>query len=498
MARAPEYADGLRRLGALAICLAGLLHAGAARADGAFPGSSGLMAPATRPNDIILGTNFGVVSSIDDGQTWTWSCEVPQTSFGFQYQLGAPPMLRLYALTASGLVYSDDRACSWSVSGGMLTDDTVSDAFPDPTSPNRVLAIATAVTDGGSGPTRVLESADGGKTFTSVLYTAATGDSLTGIEIARSAPATVYMTIFSNTAAPRLGRSTDDGAHWTIHDLGAVLGAGTRSARLLAVDPTNADRVYLRVGATAGDGAMAGDRLAVSDDGGASARFSLDLKDGVLTAFTRTPAGDLVVVGVQSVTPVAYKSTDSGSSFQQLPTPPNLVGLAARGTVLYGATDTTKETEALVVSGDDGMTWQPLMQFADIQAIDTCAKARCQADCQMRADMDQWPLDMCDATPAPKPVDAGTPGGGSDAAGAGGSGVSGAGGSGPAPDARAPDAGADAPASKPSSSGCGCAAAAGAPVPAGAIALGALAAALLRRRRGRRGRARSEGSKAAP
>ena len=54
----------------VAVSLAALLASPrAARADGAFPDSLGIIAPADRPHDILLATNFGVVTSIDDGQT---------------------------------------------------------------------------------------------------------------------------------------------------------------------------------------------------------------------------------------------------------------------------------------------------------------------------------------------------------------------------------------------------------------------------------------------
>ena len=92
----------LRRAGTVGICLGSLLAGGRAAGDGAFPGSSGIVAPTTRPHEIVLGTNFGVVTSIDDGQTWTYACEQDQSSLASQYQLGAPPLSRLYALSDAG------------------------------------------------------------------------------------------------------------------------------------------------------------------------------------------------------------------------------------------------------------------------------------------------------------------------------------------------------------------------------------------------------------
>jgi MYXO-CTERM domain-containing protein len=451
----------------LAAAVALLASARAARADGAFPDSLGIIAPADRPHDIVVPTTFGVVSSIDDGQTWTWSCEQDKNAFGSQYQMGAPPLDRIYTRSQGKLAFSDDRTCGWSVNGGAVGTAVITDAFPDPTNPNRVLVIAQAAdADGGIGYS-VYESSDAGSTFSTVRYTAASGDIVTGVEVARAAPATMYLTLRSGSAGvPKLGKSTDGGATWQVRDLTAALGAGVRSFSLIAVDPVNAARIYLRVADAAGE------RLAITDDGGATATTPLMLPAGVMTAFVRTPSGAMLLAGKIGLGPVLYRSTDGAATFQTLPVPPTLLGMAARGTSIYGATDTQVEDSGAFVSADQGQSWQSLLRFDAIQAIDSCVKVKCQDDCQMRAALGQWSADMCDAVPAPH----GT--------GAGDAGVDGA--------KALADAGADHPAADagtapPPASGCHCAAGGAAPGSPAAAALPAavLLVALHRRRRGR-------------
>ena len=260
----------------------------------------------------MLATNFGLVLSVDDGQTWTWSCEQDKNAYGAQYQMSAPPLDRIYTRAGGALVFSDDRACGWSVAGGSVASATITDAFLDPTSSNRVLVVAmTADADGGIGY-RVYESSDAGATFATLRYTAASGDIVNGVEIARAVPTTIYLTLMSGSpAVPKLGKSTDGGATWQLRDLTGALGAGVRSFGLIAVDPVNAGRVYLRVADATGE------RLAITDDGGATATSPVVLAGGVTSAFVRTPSGTILVAGKVGLGPVMYRSTDGAATFSR-------------------------------------------------------------------------------------------------------------------------------------------------------------------------------------
>jgi MYXO-CTERM domain-containing protein len=429
---------------AAALCLA---RAAGARGDGAFPNSQNIMAPAALPHEILLGTNFGLVMSFDDGRTWTWSCEQELNGFATLYQVGPPPTNRLLAVSSHGVIRSDDVGCSWSAATGLPAGAAL-DVFADPSDPTRVLAVTTAG-DGGA-TYEVLASADGGVTFGTSIYTAAAGDHITGVEIARSAPQTIYVTLTSGSAfVPKLAQTTDGGAHWALHDLSGVPLPGAYSLGLIAVDPVSPGKVYLRVGGKTGEA------LAITTDGGTTVSLPLTLPGGSLTAFARLASGSLIAAGILGTDDVAYRSTDQGASFQMLPAALPVRGLAARGTTLYAATDTSSIDSAIETSPDEGMTWQPLMAYSDIRAIQSCVMAACQDDCLNRAGMGQWPEEMCSAV-APS-VDAGP----------------------------APDGGRDAGAvAHPPSSGCGCTTAPGPAMPALA-SLAMIAGILVFRRRPR-------------
>jgi hypothetical protein len=403
-----------RRLAWIAVAaVAPLLCAGAARADGAFPDSLGLMTPTQLPNETLLATNFGLVMSFDRDQTWVWACEQGANNFAILYQMGPPPRNRIYAISPTNLIFSDDSSCSWTAAAPGAVD-----AFVDPTNGDRVLAVVTTPLDAGGSTYTVVESSDGGATFPQTRYTAPVGDHITGVEISHSDPQTVYLTLTSATYAPMVAVTTDGGSNWMLHSLSASLPTGTDSIRLVAVDPTNPQKVYLRIANQQLQG------LAISTDGGNTATTPLSFQGGVFSAFTRLASGSLIAGGVLGTAAVAYRSTDGGSTFSQLPTVPfTFTGLSSRGTELYAAADNMVDPSvayAIYTSSDEGMSWHPLMAFGDymqtpavptIQAIVTCLQQYCQTDCENRAGMalfSSYDSDaVCSASVMPASIDGG-------------------------------------------------------------------------------------------
>jgi MYXO-CTERM domain-containing protein len=459
---------------AVVAALIATLPAGAARADGAFPDAQGVLLPADRPNEIMLATTFGVVVSIDAGQTWTYSCEQPGNgALATFYQVGPPPRDRLFAKTDIALIYSDDRGCTWGKAQGMLAGKAPVDYFPDTANADRVWAVRGADTTTG-GSDLVVESTDGGGTFPTVRFTAAVGDGITGVELARSDANTAYVTLRSGSNfAPKLAVTKNNGASWDTRDLSTTI--GNVGIRLVAIDPTNPSKIFLRITTS---GAAAGDGIALSLDGGMTfvKPQPISLPGGVLSSFVRLSNGTLLAGGVDLVRNVIFRSTDGGMTFTELDAP-TVKGLGQRDGRAYIATnnDPMVDGYALGQSNDQGTTWQQMMSFDQVQAISACVKVSCQADCVMKADLSTWAEDVCTATPMPLPVDGGVPTGAGGAAG----GAGGAGG-------HAKDAGVDSSSPEPSvSSGCSCDVRADGAGGGAAIGI-AFALALGRRRRRRR------------
>ena len=292
----------------LAICLG----ARGALANGAFPESFQLILPADRANQLVLATNFGMIISDDDGGSWNWTCEQKQTSMASLYAMSAPPLDRFYALSSFvGLAYSDDQSCSWTSAGGTLGTVLASDYFPDPTNAMHVLAIG-APPDGAM-PPQVFPSSDGGKTFTDAIFTAPAGATLSGLEIARADPQTIYLAMTTPGPAPMLlphpmlVRSTNGGTSWTTVDVQPFLGSNL--FRIIAVDPIDPKVVTLRVIAPDSES------VAISRDGGQTFTTALTVKSGQLTAYVRLDSGTILVAGAVISQAVGFRSTDGGKTF---------------------------------------------------------------------------------------------------------------------------------------------------------------------------------------
>jgi hypothetical protein len=357
-------------LGALACVLVMARRAGA---NGAIPQPAQMLVPKNSAHRLIAGSNFGLLYSEDDGQTWLWVCEGVITQLAQQFGLGAGD--RIYARGTSALVYSDDL-CTWQVEQGL---QLVSDYFPDPSNAQRVLAIGLP---SGDGAVRgVYPSMDGGANFqTTPLYTVPQNTLATTIEIARTDPNVVYLTLQSinSPSMPRIVRTGDGGATWTTNDQSAL---GNATIGILAVDATDANKIFLVERLF-----DAPDRLIVSTDGGKTVTTLLVLAnagavDGgsgseAMTAFFRSSSGTAYVTTTFGR---VFRSDMNAANFTLLPGTHYLYGLAERGTDLYAVGDDYKGTFGVGVSHDSGMTFSPLLSFNQICNLAPCTNA--QSNC---------------------------------------------------------------------------------------------------------------------
>jgi MYXO-CTERM domain-containing protein len=333
----------------------------AGRANNAFPDTGQVLLPPDRPATIVVGTNFGLIISDDDGATWRWTCEHGEGTGSTYYEL-TPGSPRLLAL-GNGFAFTDDLACTWQTP--QPPDPFAFDVFPDFGTPGRYLVAVDRII-GSTVSSLVVETVDGGKTLGRTVFTAPEGWEVSTLEVARSDPRVVYLTLYSlmGAAPNRIARSSDGGQTWSV--VTPTTAVGSSDLWIAAVDPADARKIYFR--ALTGNGQ---ERLALSEDGGDSATTPL-VTDGVLTAFVRLPDGGVLVGALSGAEGRVYRSTDGAHSFTRLAAPIHPRGFAERGGKIYAATDNVLDGHALAVSGDGGQSWRPLMSFKDIASISRC------------------------------------------------------------------------------------------------------------------------------
>ncbi len=194
----------------------------------------------------------------------------------------------------------------------------MTDYFPDPRDSMHVVAIALPDTTDLEAE-GIYASTDGGVTFGDPVFKAPINGGLTGIEIARADPRIIYAAMYQSPGIhPRIVRSSDGGATWAAPiDIEGDIGPS--SYRIIAVDPEDPQKVFLRVQEPLLES------LAISEDGGMTFKKPLTFPVK-MTAFARLASGTILVSGLEvdgqgMMTPLSYRSADGGKTFQPWATP---------------------------------------------------------------------------------------------------------------------------------------------------------------------------------
>jgi MYXO-CTERM domain-containing protein len=364
-----------------------------ALANGAFPDSLQLLLPPDRPEKITLATNFGLVFTSDGGATWEWTCEHSSALGAILYQLAPGPRGTIFGVGLD-IVRTEDDGCTWKAATGRIATGFLYDVFVDPTNADRVLALANP-NDETPTRTHVFESLDGGSTFPTSLYQGESGTDLSGLETAFSDPSTFYVTWSSSkTGELRSGLIRVDAAG--PHNFDHFDALGGNPLGIAAVDRKDPHRIFLRVFGNPKD------RLAVSDDGGATVRVALEAT--TLAGFLQRADGTLLVAARDLDEGTLYVSRDAGRTFTVLMRGPRFRALAERGGRLYAAADDIADGWALGVSDDGGLTWKPLLRFLDIKGLKSCGgtdlKAACMTSCVRLAGIGTLRPDVCGFIPS--------------------------------------------------------------------------------------------------
>lgn len=285
-----------------ALAVAAWFLAQPASANGRMPGATEFGISAADPDHLIARATYGLVQSFDRGASWQWICEQAINVSGES----DPPMaltpdgsLVLLPTAGSSLI-SRDRGCSWAEAPAPLREHKPIDLTVDPSDPAHLLVVTSTID--------TIDDA-GIVSYTNVLFE--TRDNAASwreagrlrpdfkvetVELAAADPRRIYV---SGTASesPLVGvieRSDDAGASWerTTLDLPATSG----SLFISAIDPSDPDRLWLRVPAQGDRFGLFPASLLFSADKGASFVMVGATTMGML-GFALSPDGTRVAYG---------------------------------------------------------------------------------------------------------------------------------------------------------------------------------------------------------
>ncbi len=358
-------------MAAVAIGAAALAWPSAAHANGRFPQSNAIFFAPNDPNVVLLRTTFGLITSADRGKTWDWVCEQSVGLAGVEDPMYAvTPDGTMMSSTFQGLSVSHDKACNWSFVGGALDSLVFIDLASRPSTPGDVVAFASSYAGQDDAATiffksTLFETTDQGKTFAPLP--AVFSQELLGetVDVTPSDPDRIYVSAVRdpdvNTTAWLL-TSIDHGKTFVEHQIPLV--QTEHAAFIAAVDPVNADRLYVRTSNAVDQPS----RLLVSDDAGKTFRTVFTAK-GPLLGFALSNDGQKVYIGGPSDGLQAASTTDFAF------TKKSTVEVQCLKLADDGLWTCSSEKSGFVVglTKDEGATFEPKMHFCDIRGPLTCA-----------------------------------------------------------------------------------------------------------------------------
>ena len=310
---------------------------------------------------LVIRTNRGLI--VQSGSTFNLLCN---EAIGVSPSEDAPMAVAagggmFVATFAGGLIAGAPGLCDWQPPAGAAAGLPAFDVTTAPGTPAALYLVAgKSDTATNFFVSRDLSSSWSALATSSIPYTR--------VRISPSNPARIYRTGVGLGAdsqpVHRLAVSDDGGVTGTEHLL--ALGTNELQARVLEVDPTDPDRVYVKVEATSEEYP---ERLIVSEDGGRIFSTALTLQG--FRGFALSPDGVTVWAGG---TAGLWRSTNRGAHFAQIASAGlTRVGcLAFHGDRLYGC-GVTSDQFNVSVSLDRGLSFRKLLDFSQVAEIVSCA-----------------------------------------------------------------------------------------------------------------------------
>ena len=336
-----------------------------ARANGRFPKAQTILLPhgARNEDTIFLRATFGVLVSHDGGSTWGWLCE---QALGFS-SAWDPPIAstrdgRLWVALADGARSTAD-GCA--VTGAPeLKGELVADLTVDGSGDHVYAVTSTPGKPAFVWHTQGAESASSAPPPFVRIGKGLSGFRFDTIDVAPSKPSRLYLTATPDGRGPlaHLFRSDDGGA--TLTELSTALAVDARLF-VSAVDPKNADRLYVRALSAKGS------EVLLSTDGGKTLKSVLHVK-GAMFGFAQTPDGSILYAGSGDPAEGIYRSFDRGATWEE-GAKTSVFCLNAQGPrLLICSNPYVPSGYAVAESTDQGVTVKSLATFDDVKGPIAC------------------------------------------------------------------------------------------------------------------------------
>jgi len=362
-----------RAIGAVACALLALFISDAG-ANGRPPGTISIEARAGHPDDVVIGTTFGVVITHDGGGTWRWLCEA-----GLGYGGPFDPHLvwfgsgTIVVTALKGLQVSSD-GCTW------RTPTELGGRFASVIARAGEHALFAAVSD--ADDAHLYRSADEGQTFTQVSSPGPENTYWESIAVAPSDPDRVYLAGWvitpERTKDVVLVASRDGGKTFAPMASASLAPRSPQSAiTVVAIAPTDPDQLYVRVTNQAG---KPGDAIYRSGDAGAHFVKVLALADSI-TGLVVRHNGDVLAQAPQLG---LYRSKDHGRSFSRFTTSPALHGhclIETSDDALWSCTENFGAERMGAARSPDGTTWSRTLRYEELAGPVACPAGTKQASC---------------------------------------------------------------------------------------------------------------------
>ena len=304
-----------------AIGLTCVLLGTTALGNGRFPRAQRLIQDAAEPSRLALYGTYGLVTSTDAGQSWSYVCEGATGPFA-----GEAPLLellesgRIVLSSEVGLRGSAFPACEWRGLLEPALPDTVQDITREPTNRAGLWALLSEPEVNVGFRAALTRSDDGGETWSERLPVP--GEVLAQpltVDVARAAPERLYLSGLDDAKNGVIARSDDSGQSWRAFPLARL--AASEMPYLAAVDERDAERIFVRTDVLKEhEGQLQpDDAFLFSADGGENFTRVLSRRAKLL-GFALSPDGETIVLGYGDPVLFAYTVEPEQSGLYRLRT----------------------------------------------------------------------------------------------------------------------------------------------------------------------------------